>query len=226
MKTIGIIDITTVGACICANEIVIYANQILPNGQHPEFVMHSFSFDRYSALIFSKDWFGLAKLINQAILKMKAAGADFIIIPSNTPHYCYEQLAEISPLPILNLIQLSVEYCQLLKIKKVAVLGTKITMQDTLYRSKLEDAEIEQITIADEETTLINDLVMNELIHSKINPNNIEKVRQCILKLDCDGIILGCTELPMVYTSINLPGKDVVDTTRLLAHAAVNHAIT
>jgi aspartate racemase len=224
MRSIGIVDITTVGACICANEIVIYSKKVLPNEQHPEFVMHAFSYDEYKALVLAQNWEELAKLITQSVKKLQAAGASFAIMPSNTPHYCYNYLTKSSPIPILDLIQLSVDHCKKQHIRKVAVLGTKFTMQGELYTSKLAEADIEQITLSAEDIILIDNLIMNELIPSKVIPANVERVRQIILKLDCEGVILGCTELPEVYNEMNLPNKKIIDTTRLLAHAAVDFA--
>src|SRR5689334_17676944 len=107
MKHIGIVDITTVGACICANEIVSLAAKNDPSGKHPEFTLHSFSFDEYKKHVVSQDWNALALKILKSIEKLKLTGAEFIIIPSNTPHYAIKFIQEKSPLPVLNLIEIT-----------------------------------------------------------------------------------------------------------------------
>ena len=93
MKHIGIVDITTVGACICANEIVALAARSDSSGKHPEFTMHAFSFDEYKALVISQDWTALAIKILKSIEKLKSAGAEFIIIPS---YHCSFQQKQIN----------------------------------------------------------------------------------------------------------------------------------
>ena len=223
MKHIGIVDITTIGACICANEIVALAakDDIQKTGAHPEFTMHAFSFHLYKELVLKKDWDGLAKLVLQSIHKLQKTGADFIIIPSNTPHYAIHAISAASPLPVLNLIEITANECKRLGFRKAAILGTKATMEGGLYTSYLEKNLITPIIPEPIEMENINKLIFDEIIPSKINVSNVEKVRQDILRLDCDGIILGCTELPEVYNEHNLIGKKVVDTTRLIAKKAL-----
>src|SRR5579872_682082 len=220
MTHIGIVNITTVGACICANEIVAESARQDSTGKHPEFTMHAFSFDRYKVLVIKQDWTGLAKVILESIQILKNAGADFIIIPSNTPHYAIDIIQNQSPLPVLNLIELVVEECSNKKYNQVAVLGTKFTMQGGLYDKLLKDKNI--IPIIPDETTCerIHNFIMDEIIPSKINLSTLEQVKKDIQKIKCDAVILGCTELPEVYSEKNL-GIAVIDTTRLLARKAV-----
>lgn len=121
MRHIGIVDITTVGACICANEIVAQAIQGDLSGKHPEFTMHAFSFDEYKKLVVSQDWITLALKILESIEKLKLAGAELIIIPSNTPHYQIQFIQEKSPLPVLNLIELTADECRRKNYSRVAL---------------------------------------------------------------------------------------------------------
>lgn len=220
MKHIGIVDITTVGACICANEIVALAARSDSSGRHPEFTMHSFSFDEYKELVISQNWTALAIKILKSIEKLKLAGAEFIIIPSNTPHYGIKLIQEKSSLPVLNLIELTANECHRNGYKRVGVLGTKFTMQAGLYDTYLKERGITPV-IPDENTCeKINRLIMEEIIPSKINPKNVEEVKVLIQQLDCDAVILGCTELPEVFNSQKL-GRPAIDTTRLLARVAL-----
>lgn len=220
MKHIGIVDITTVGACICANEIVALAAKNDPSGKHPEFTMHAFSFDEYKALVISQDWTALAIKILKSIEKLKSAGAEFIIIPSNTPHYGIKTIQERSPLPVLNLIELTANECQRNSYKRVGVLGTKFTMQAGLYDTYLKDRGITHVIPDEIACEKIDRLIMDEIIPSKINPKNVEEVKVLIQQLDCDAVILGCTELPEVFDSQKL-GRPAIDTTRLLAREAL-----
>ncbi|CAF0903029.1 unnamed protein product [Didymodactylos carnosus] len=220
MKHIGIVDITTVGACLCANEIVAQAAEQDSSGKHPEFTMHAFSFDQYKDLVDRKDWDNLAKKICESIKVLQNAGADFIIIPSNSPHFSISQIIENSQLHVVNLIEVVVDECSRNGYSKVLVLGTKLTMQGGLYKQPLQSKNILSAIPNDEMCDKIEHLIRNELIPSKINSSTVQNIQEYIQNYDCDAVILGCTELPVVYNKENL-GKDVIDTTRLLAHYAL-----
>lgn len=220
MGHIGIVVITTVGACICANEIVAQAARSDSSGKHPEFTMHAFSFDEYKSLVVSQNWTALAFKILESIEKLKLSGAEFIIIPSNTPHYAIKWIQERSPLPVLNLIELTANECLRKGYQRVAVLGTKFTMLGGLYDTYLRDRGITPVIPDKAACEKIDRLIMDEIIPSKVNPQSVEEVKTLIQQLDCDAVILGCTELPEVYDSKKL-GKPAVDTTRLLAHEAL-----
>lgn len=223
MKHIGIVDITTVGACICANEIVALAARENLTSNHPEFTLHAFSFEIYKNFVLKQDWNGLANKILESIEKLKKTGADFIIIPSNTPHFAISIIQERSPLPVLNLIEITADECFEKHYRRVAVLGTKFTMQNGLYDQPLKQRNITIVIPNDLICERIHNLIMDEIIPSKINPETVELVKNDIKKLKCDAVILGCTELPEVFNEINL-GIPVVDTTRLLARAALEFA--
>lgn len=225
MLHIGIVDITTVGACICANAIVEKAAELNPSGEHPEFTLHSFSFKRYIDAINKRDWDAVANIILESIEKLKSTGADFIIIPSNTPHFAIQKIQKESPLPVLNIIEIVSDECVHRGFKKVAILGTKFTMQGGLYLQALKDKEIQQILPDNEACELIHNFIMNEIIPSKINSRTALLIAENIKKLPCDVVALACTELPAVYNEENL-GIPVIDTTRLIAYKALEYAMS
>jgi aspartate racemase len=224
MKHIGIVDITTVGACICANEIVSESVRQGLGDKHPEFTMHAFPFDVYTNLIIKRDWKALAEVIVESIGKLQKAGAEFIIIPSNTPHYGFDEIAAKSPLPILNLIELTAAACQQKEFKKVAVLGTKFTMQEGLYDKPLRQRGIIPVIPDAASCEKIHQLIMDEIIPLKETRFTVaaEIAESILKKLSCDAMILGCTELPEVYNEQNV-SVPVIDTTRLLAHKALEY---
>ncbi|PIQ43539.1 MAG: hypothetical protein COV52_07700 [Gammaproteobacteria bacterium CG11_big_fil_rev_8_21_14_0_20_46_22] len=147
---------------------------------------------------------------------------DFIIIPSNTPHYCYDFFVRASKVPVLNLIDIAAEECSRRAYKKVAVLGTKPTMQDGLYSKALSGRGIEILPLSDGACEAIHDFIIHEIIPEKVSLSSTQYIRGLIEKLSCDAVILGCTELPEVFgNTLSIPS---VDTTRLLARAAVEYA--
>lgn len=224
MKHIGIVAVTMVGAATCANTIVAEAAKIDPSGKHPEISLNAFSFDRYKKLVLQQNWNELADIILESISKLEKIGADFIIIPSNTPHYGYARIHELSPLPVLNLIDITVKECIKNKYQRVAVLGTSQTMNGGLYANLLNEHNIIPVIPKEATQNLVQHLIMDEIIPSRINPASVENLKNEIQQLDCDAVILGCTELPEVYNT-EILAKPAIDTTRLLAKTALDFAI-
>lgn len=224
MKHIGIVDITTIGACLCANTIVAKAAELDPSGAHPEFTLHAFSFKKYIDPINQQKWDFVANIILQSIDKLKLAGADFIIIPSNTPHFAIETIMKKSPLLVLNLLEIVADECVRLGFKQVAVLGTKFTMLSGLYTNVLQDRNIMPVIPHRNDCDKIHSLIIDEIIPSKIKPESVNAVADIIKELPCQAAILACTELPAVYNEQNL-GMPVIDTTRLIAHKALEYAL-
>jgi aspartate racemase len=226
MHSIGIVVITMVGANICSNEIVAEADKRGLSGKHPEIMTHAFPFALYKECVISKNWDKMAEHILASIEKLKNLGADFIIIPSNTPHYGFKKISETSKLPVINLIELVAEECSNRNYKKVAVLGTLSTMKEGLYDGYLKERNITPVIPGENGCMQINNLIMDEIIPLRESRFSVAKeiAEQTIKNLDCDAVILGCTELPDVYNTANL-GKPVIDTTRLLAHKALEIAL-
>lgn len=222
MKHIGIVNITTAGTCLCVNELV---NETIRRGlgdDHPEFTLHGFPFIKYLNTAFNdKNWQATAEIVTESINKLKKCGTDFIIIPCNTIHYCISTIQLRSPLPVLDLVDLTVKECLRRGFKKVGVLGTKLTIKDRLFNAKLEHCGITPIIPAQEICDQTQCLI-EEIIEGKVN--SIEHLIVDIKSLNCDALILGCTELPTVLNEKNL-GIPVIDTTRLLAHKALDYAM-
>ncbi len=216
-KVIGIVDITTVGATLLQRQIANIAPYL-------EFCVHSFPVSDYLSLVKSSDWSAMANRINQSIKKLQAAGATVIAIPSNTPHYAYEQITAQSSLPVLNLIQITVDACVVRKYQRVAVLGTRQTMEGTLYQQPLTEKGITPVIPCPELITEIDNLIL-KIIRNVASEVEIESIGKKIAAMDCDAFILGCTELPDVYDGHTL-NKPCLDTTSLLAIASLNFSST
>lgn len=221
MFVIGIVDITTVGSTICQRRLNELGGV---DGNHPEFAVHSLPFKRYRQSVIDKDWNTMAQLVTESIEKLNLLDVSFIIIPSNTPHYAYHNFAASSKLPVLNLIEITAEACQTAGFKKVAILGTKATMTAGLYTEKIEEKGmalvIPELPICD----AIHQFIMEEIVPNKVNEKTRQAVLNLIKSIDCDGFILGCTELPEIYNAREL-GKPAIDTTRLLADVAFDIAM-
>ncbi|MSP52620.1 MAG: aspartate/glutamate racemase family protein [Gammaproteobacteria bacterium] len=222
MLFIGIVDYTTVGSTIAQRRISELGGI---TGDHPEFAVHSIPFKKYRDAIVNNDVELEAELIKESIANLNKLDVDFIIIPANTPHYLYDEFSKDSKAPILNLIDITVAECQRLGLKKVVVLGTKKTMTGGLYAKKLVVQGIQAVIPSGDVCDSLDDYIMEDLIPGKINNARRTEILQHVNQLDCDGLILGCTELPEVYNSLDFNGKPAIDTTRLIAEKAFDIAM-
>lgn len=222
MLKIGIVDITTVGSTICQRQIVELGG---PNANHPEFFVYSLPFSAYKPAIISEDWDKLAELILSSIDVLVKVGVSFVIIPSNTPHYAYDIISTKTPVPILDITEIAADECKRENLKKVAILGTNATMKGGLYLKKLEERGIILVVPTNETCTAVHNFIMNEIIPNQVNAVTRADVLALLKEIKCDGYILGCTELPEVYSTEDF-GKPAIDTTRLLANTAFQMAMS
>ena len=140
LKHIGIAANTAEGAALCYKTIVVEAGKVLGKSIHPEISLHSYSLNIYDQKEDIKDWDGLAVIVNSSIEKLALTGADFIIMPSNHPHYAIKQIQSLSSLPVLSIVAITVAECQEKGYKTVGILGIANTMSGGLYETPLKEA--------------------------------------------------------------------------------------
>jgi aspartate racemase len=133
------------------------------------------------------------------------------------------------PIPALNILDVTAAACANRSLRKVAILGTRTTMDERLYDAPLDYYRIEAVYPDEADRDLLQDRIYNELIpNACATPETkatLEGIVHRLSRLGCDGAILGCTELPLAY-EIEPPGITYVDSTKELALAAVQEALT
>ena len=160
--------------------------------------------------------------------KLEKAGADIILIGANTMHQYYQQVQNALTIPVLHIGDAVGNAIKQEKLKKVALLGTKYTMQGVFYKNKLAEYGIETITPSSEEQIIVNDIIYNELVKGKILESSKKAYLKIIDKMkethNIEGVILGCTEIPLLIKQEDTKLK-VFDTTEIHALSAVNFAL-
>lgn len=225
MKHIGIVGISAIGSAMCYKIIVEKASE---NGfpiKHPEITVHNFSFDQYftAGPNTENGWSDVHNIILDSIKKLKRIGSDFIIIPASTVHHDFSYLERKSSLPILNIIDVTVNECVQRKFNKVAIIGTLLAMQGKLYSEKLEANGIEQVIPDGDGCNTINEIIYSELMGGKNMPASTKKIIDIVTNLNCDAAILSCTELPAILSEQSL-GIPVVNSIEVLAQRALEYA--
>jgi aspartate racemase len=226
MKHIGIVACSAEGAALCYRTICMEGESILGTHRHPEVSMHTYSLGEYMERIYKDDWQGVADLMISSAKKLATIGADFLICPDNTLHQAFDRVQTETPRPWLHIAEEVGREAERSGLKKLGIMGTKYLMEGPVYPSRLKNFGIESITPPEEQRNRINRVIFEELVKSKFldsSRNYFSGVIQQLKKQGCDGVVLGCTEIPLLISQEDseLP---VLDSTRLLARAALKEA--
>ena len=227
MLKIGIVACSTEGAALCYRTISLEGAQALGPHDHPEVCLHSFSLAQYMKSIDRGDWVGVAELMLASAEKLARAGADFLICPDNTIHQVFDLVEHRSPRPWLHIAREAAAEAQRRQYKRLAVLGTRYLMEGPVYRDALKAAGIEHRVPGPKQRERINEIIFNELVNGHFLPRSLAYyvgVIRTLKEEGCDGVVLGCTEIPLLVTPESSP-LPTLDSTRLLARAAVRKAI-
>lgn len=190
--------------------------------------LNSLDFHDIELLQKAAEWGSLADILSKSALSLEEAGADFIVICTNTMHKVEPDIAAALSIPILHIADATGQVLKTDKIKRVGLLGTAFTMEQDFYKSRLATKFGIDVVIPEaEDRSLIHNVIYDELCKGTINEKSRSGYLRIIDKLHgkgCEGVVLGCTEIPMLvnrsHTNIAL-----YDTTKIHAFAAVDLAL-
>jgi aspartate racemase len=157
-----------------------------------------------------------------------AAGADFFVCPANTNHLALPHITHRLQRPIIHIVDVVAREAQRRKLRRLGILGTRQLMESGLYPEFLEPYGIEAILPSSEQRAVLHHLIVEELINNIVQPAASASLQQIVGDLcsrGADGVVLGCTELPLVISEEQLCFP-ALDSTRLLAIAAVDMALS
>jgi aspartate racemase len=175
-----------------------------------------------------KAWDRVANNLVEAAKRLESAGADFFLICTNTMHKLAPQIQQQVFIPLLHIADATARNVRALGLKKVALLGTRFTMQEDFYKGRLSrNYGLEVIVPGEAEMESVDRIIFKELCLGKIVPASNERYREIIAALAAEGaqgVILGCTEIGLLVkqADFQLP---LFDTTRIHAEAAVDLAL-
>jgi aspartate racemase len=226
-RHIGIVACSAEGAALCYRAICDEAPALMGRHMHPEITMHTHCLGEYMEHIGRYDWQGVADLMLSSSNKLAKVGADFLISPDNTIHHAFELVAPRSPLPWLHIVDEVAAAAKLRGFRKLAVTGTKYTMEGTVYQKKLPAAGFEYLVPNADERAEIDRIIMDELVNGIFPYQSRTYFQQVIGRMShagCDAVVLGCTEIPLIIDDITSP-LPTLDSTRILAQAALRDAL-
>jgi aspartate racemase len=202
-------------------------NEKLGGLNFAECMIYSFNYADIKRNNDANDWDKTLAMITKASLSLKRGGVEAIVLCANTMHLIADKLEQNIQLPIIHIASATANAITASGIKKVGLLGTKFTMERDFFTNKLNEQGIEAIIPDDDERDFLHYTIFEELGRGIISTDTKQYYINVINKLvarGAEGIILGCTEIPLLINSndIDIP---LFDTTSIHAKAAVEFAL-
>jgi aspartate racemase len=200
------------------------------DGSYPQFIINSVDMKKGLDFMDANNLAGMADYLVQEIAKLALAGAHFGLISANTPHIVFDGVASTSPIPLISIVEATCAVVKARNLKRLALLGTRYTMQATFYPKVFSREGIELLVPDREDQTYIHDKYLNELVSGKF----LRETRAGLLavvdrmkeKHDINGVILAGTELPLILRNSEHNGIPFLDTTEIHCRAAVTEMLS
>lgn len=228
MKTIGLVGgtswVSTVDYYRLINQ---YTYQKLGGLNSAKIILYSVNFNEIDLKIKKRKLEDAYPVIQAAVSAIKKAGADCLLLGANTLHIFASQVLSEFELPLIHIGEATAREVKNQKLSKVGLLGTKYTMEKDFYHSKLKGFGIESMVPEKEDRLFIHDTIINELLNEEFKPESKKRFLEIIdqlVKQGAEGIILGCTEIPLLIKQedTRIP---LFNTTEIHARAAVEFAL-
>lgn len=191
-------------------------------------VLYSLDFDEIEKLQSAGRWGEAGVLLAQAAQALSLAGADFLVLATNTMHKVAGQIEQAVAIPLLHIADATAQRIHEMGLNKVGLLATRFTMEEAFYRGRLtEKFGPEVITPEQGDRDFIHQVIYEELCQGIINPESRVRFCEIMARLaarGAEGIILGCTEITMLVT-VNDASVPLFDTTQIHAQRAVQQAL-
>lgn len=229
MKTVGMIGgIGPESTIDYYRRLLAVHRERIPTGAALSIIINSIDLEKGLALLGASQLRELTEYLAPEIERLARAGADFAFLAANSPHIVFDDLARLSPLPLVSIVEATCAEARARGHKKLGLLGTRFTMQGRFYPEVFARAGVALAVPTAAEQDYIHDKYLNELIPGKFLP----ETRTGLLKIaarmrDDDGIqalVLGGTELPLILTDGGPLGIPFLDTTEIHVQAVVERA--
>jgi aspartate racemase len=228
MKTLGLIGgiswVSTIDYYKLINEGI---NEKIGGLNFSQCIIYSFNYADIKKNNDANDWDKTFSMLSAACEHLKNGGAEAIVLCANTMHLIAERIEEKVGLPVIHIATATATAIKDKNIKKVGLLGTKFTMELDFFTNKLTEQGIEAIIPGEEDRQFIHHSIFEELGRGIINEETKQRylaIINILIEQGAEGIILGCTEIPLLIQPQDLPIL-VFDTARIHAAAAVDFAL-
>ena len=191
-------------------------------------IMYSVDFAEVEPLQHESRWEEAARQMVRAARSVEAAGADFLVLCTNTMHKTADEIERHVPIPFLHIADATARKVKAHGLRTVGLLGTRFTMEDDFYKGRLTERHSLEVIIPEEdERRIVHQVIYEELCLGKVLPEARRKYVQImdgLVNQGAEAIILGCTEIGLLVSSDDCQAP-IFDTTRIHAEAAVEFAL-
>ena len=220
MKTVGIIGgIGPESTIEYYRGIIAGYRERQTDGSYPSIILNSINLRVLLGLITANELDQATDHLINELQKLARAGVDFGVIAAGTPHIVFDQVRERSPLPLISIVEATCDAAAKMNLKKIALFGTRFTMQGRFYKDVFSKAGIKLVVPEADEQAYIHDKYMNDLVHGIVLPETRERLLAILDKMrERDGVealILGGTELSLIIKDAEHNGLPILDTTRI-----------
>src|SRR5437762_8668979 len=213
MKTLGIIGgLGPESTVDYYQRIIALYRERTGDGSYPEFIINSVNLKKGLDFMAANNLAGMADYLLVGIAKLARAGADFGLIAANTPHIVFGDVAPKSPIPLISIVEATCAAAKARKLKRIALFGTRYTMQATFYPKVFSREGIKLLVPESNDQDYIHDKYMNELVPGKFLPETRTELLAIIDRMKAksdppsqrygeagiDGVIRAGTELPLI----------------------------
>jgi aspartate racemase len=190
---------------------------------YPEVVVYSLDFQRFTDYE-NGDKEAYIDYIMQGVRGLEAAGAEFVVMAANSPHAVYADVAEAASVPVLSIAEATMERAESMGLRRLLLLGIKFTMQGIFYQEAGTRHGVQVVTPSEPEQDEVDRIVFSELVIGVHRDESRRRLLDIIDAYPVDGVILGCTELPLILEQgdAKLPLLDTMD---IHVEAALDHAL-
>lgn len=210
------------------HDIVYGVQKRLGRQIFPNMTMESLDVFRVLSLCKEEKYDELTEYLLGALNHLKAAGADFGALAANTPHIVFDRLKELSPIPLLSIVEVTAEEAERRGLKKIGLIGTAFTMQQEFFKKPFQEKKIEIIVPKGEQMEYVHQKISSELELGIVNPNTLEGFQKIIQQMkeqeQIQAVVLGCTELPMLLND-NVSPVTCLDTMQIHIQAIVDEIL-
>lgn len=226
-KHLGIIGVSYEGAALCYREFCAESARRLGGHHHPEVSMHTNDLGMVMELTANGRWDAVAEWMCVSADKLASIGAELLVCPDNTVHQSIDLIPDRLPLPFLHIADVVADESERRGYRSVGLTGTRWLMEGPVYPPRFEARGIGCVVPAEEQRIGIHRFITSELVFGVVTDDALrylQGVVQGLAAAGCDAVALSCTELPLILNDDNSP-LPVLDSTRLLARAAVDYAM-
>lgn len=224
MKTAGMIGgIGPESTAIYYRLIVDEYRKAKADGSYPSIFINSIDMRKLLDLVIAGDLGKIANHLLNEVEKLAAAGATFGFLTANAPHMAFELLRKSSPIPLISIVETACAAAKEAQFRRLGLIGARFTMQAKFYPQVFSQAGIELVMPDSDEQNYIHEKYMGELVSGMIVPETREKLVSIMERMQrqdgIEGMILGGTELSLLFHENAARGIPLLDTTKIHVRA-------